>query len=128
MSLLQYESSPTAERTYRWTALGHPSTCYNSVRSLRRRGKHIQVGLLLGETAEAAIPMSDVIAYELEILGSHGMQAHRYGAMLDLLKSGKLNPSRLVGKQISLEESIPELMNMDSFQSVGATVVNRFAP
>ena len=56
------------------------------------------------------------------------MQAHRYGAMLDLLKSGKLNPSRLVGKQISLEESIPELMNMDSFQSVVATVVNRFAP
>ena len=109
-------------------ALGHPSTCYNSVRNLRRRGKHIQVGLLLGETAEAAIPMSDVIAYELEILGSHGMQAHRYGAMLDLLESGKLNPSRLVGKQISLEESIPELMNMDSFQSVGATVVNRFAP
>lgn len=105
-------------------ALGHPTTCYNSVKNLRRRGKHVQVGLLVDATT--SIPMGDVIAYELEILGSHGMQAHRYGAMLELVSSGKLTPSRLVGGQISLEESIDVLMQMDSFQSVGATVISRF--
>lgn len=105
-------------------ALGHPTTCYNSVKNLRKRGKHVQVGLLVDATT--SIPMGDVIAYELEILGSHGMQAHRYGAMLELVSSGKLTPSRLVGGQISLEESIDVLMQMDSFQSVGATVISRF--
>src|SRR5690606_22179939 len=30
-------------------ALGHPATCFNSVANLRRRGRHVQVGLLLGE-------------------------------------------------------------------------------
>lgn len=107
-------------------ALGHPTTCYNSVRNLRRRGKHIQVGLLLGETTETVVPMSQVIAYELEILGSHGMQAYRYGEMLELVNTGKLAPSRLVGAQISLDESINVLMEMDNFQSVGATVISRF--
>jgi len=36
--------------------------------------------------------MSRVVANELELLGSHGMQAYRYGAMLDMLESGKLRP------------------------------------
>lgn len=107
-------------------ALGHPTTCYNSIRSLRRRGKHIQVGLLTEETSGTVVPMSDVIANELEILGSHGMPTHRYGQMLQLVDSGKLVPSRLVGAQISLEESIAVLMGMDSFQSVGATVISEF--
>ncbi|MBO6560765.1 MAG: zinc-dependent alcohol dehydrogenase family protein [Nisaea sp.] len=107
-------------------ALGHPSTCFNSIRNLRKRGKHIQVGLMLAEHATPAVPMAKVIADELEILGSHGMQAHRYDAMLAMVLSGKLSPNLLVGKEISLEESIEALMQMDSFQAVGATVVTRF--
>ena len=59
-------------------ALGHPTTCFNSIANLRRRGRHVQVGLMLGEHARPQIPMAKVIAFELEILGSHGMQAYRY--------------------------------------------------
>ncbi|WP_245596910.1 MULTISPECIES: hypothetical protein [Leisingera] len=70
--------------------------------------------------------MARVIADELEILGSHGMQAHRYGAMLDMVQSGKLAPGRLVGQEISLEQSLASLMEMDRFQSVGATTITRF--
>lgn len=107
-------------------ALGHPVTCFNSIYNLRKRGKHIQVGLMLAEHSEPKIPMAYVIANELEIIGSHGMQAHRYTDMLAMLESGKLKPERLVGKTISLEESIEALVNMDTYQSVGATVVNTF--
>ncbi|UUX49362.1 zinc-dependent alcohol dehydrogenase family protein [Nisaea acidiphila] len=107
-------------------ALGHPTTCFNSIRNLRKRGKHVQVGLMLAEHATPAVPMAKVIADELEILGSHGMQAHRYDAMLAMVLSGKLAPDLLVGKEISLEDSIEALMQMDSFQAVGATVVTRF--
>ena len=107
-------------------ALGHPTTCFNSVSSLRKRGKHIQVGLTLGDQSAPPMPMSRVVAYELELLGSHGMQAHRYGAMLDMVQSGKLRPERLIGERISLEQSIEALMAMDRFESVGVTVVTRF--
>jgi alcohol dehydrogenase len=70
--------------------------------------------------------MAKVIGWELELLGSHGMQAHRYGAMLDMVQSGKIDPARLVGTTISLSEAPEALMNMDKFQAVGATVINRF--
>lgn len=107
-------------------ALGHPVTCFNSIQNLRPRGKHVQVGLMLGDHATPQVPMAKVIGKELEILGSHGMQAHRYGAMLDMISSGKLDPARLVGDRISLDEAPAALMNMDRFQSVGATVITRF--
>lgn len=107
-------------------ALGHPTTCFNSISNLRKRGKHIQVGLMLGEHTTPAIPMAKVIAHELEILGSHGMQAHRYDAMLAMMLSGKLAPEKLVGQKISLAQSIDALMNMDKFEVAGATVVTEF--
>lgn len=107
-------------------ALGHPTTCFNSISNLRKRGKHIQVGLMLAENSTPAIPMSKVIAHELEILGSHGMQAHRYDAMLAMIQSGKLAPEKLIGKRITLEQSIDALMNMDKFEGAGVTVVTEF--
>jgi len=107
-------------------ALGHPETCFNSILCLRRRGKHVQVGLMLGDHSAPAVPMSRVIAHELEILGSHGMQAHRYDVMMAMIQSGKLKPELLVGQEITLEESIDALMSMDRFPGVGTTVVTRF--
>ncbi len=107
-------------------ALGHPTTMTNSILCLRPRGKHIQVGLMLGEHADPAVPMSKIIGQEIELVGSHGMQAHRYGAMLDMVASGKLDPARLVGDKISLADAPEALMNMNKFQSVGATVITKF--
>ncbi len=107
-------------------ALGHPTTCFNSISNLRKRGKHVQVGLMLADHSTPAVPMSKVIANELEILGSHGMQTHRYGAMLAMIKSGKLAPEKLIGRRITLEESVQALINMDKFEGVGVTVVTEF--
>lgn len=107
-------------------ALGHPSTMANSIACLRPRGKHIQVGLLVGDQSAPHVSMAKVIGQELEIIGSHGMQAHRYGAMLDMVKCGVLRPDRLVGQQITLEQAPQALMEMDQFQSIGATVITGF--
>lgn len=105
-------------------ALGHQVTCYNSIANLRKRGKHIQIGLMLGEHMTPAIPMAQVIAKELEIYGSHGIQAHRYNAIWDMIKYGLLAPELLVGKTVTLEDAIPELMNMNSFNSLGITIID----
>jgi alcohol dehydrogenase len=107
-------------------ALGHPTTCYNSISNLRRRGRHVQVGLMLGEHAKPQIPMAKVIAYELEIRGSHGMQAFRYGSMMEMIRTGKLRPELLLGKRISLEEAPAALMAMNDFEAIGIGVIDRF--
>jgi alcohol dehydrogenase len=107
-------------------ALGSPTTCFNSIANLRRRGRHIQVGLMLADHNHPAIPMDKVIAKELEIFGSHGMQAYKYPALLAMIQAGKLSPQKLVGKRISLEESLDELVNMDSFAAIGVTVIDKF--
>lgn len=107
-------------------ALGSPATCLNSIRCLRRRGRHVQVGLLLAEQSRPAIPMDRVIAYELAILGSHGMPAYRYDAMLAMILAGNLHPQRLVGRTISLVEAPAALTAMDNFPGIGVTMINRF--
>jgi D-arabinose 1-dehydrogenase-like Zn-dependent alcohol dehydrogenase len=83
-------------------ALGSPGTAAAALRGLRRRGRHVQVGLLLGADAAAGLPMDLVIARELEIYGSHGMAARDYPPMLDLVAGGTLRPERLVGEVIGL--------------------------
>jgi alcohol dehydrogenase len=107
-------------------ALGSSITCFNSIANLRKRGKHIQVGLMLADHSRPAVPMDKVIAHELEILGSHGIQAYEYPAVLAMIKSGKLRPEKLIGKTISLEDSIRELVNMNKFAGSGVTVINEF--
>jgi alcohol dehydrogenase len=107
-------------------ALGDAKICFDSISSLRKRGRHIQVGIMEAGEQQAKIPMGLVMGKELEILGSHGMQAHQYPEMLSMIASGKLRPEKLVGKTVSLEESLDELTRMNDFQRTGLTVIDRF--
>ena len=107
-------------------ALGSPETCFNAVSSLRKRGRHVQIGLLTGDDRATALPMDRVMADELEIRGSHGIQAHAYPAVLAMIAAGKLRPEKLLGSTVSLEEGIDVLQNMDGFEGAGITVIDRF--
>ena len=86
-------------------ALGAPVTCTNSVRSLRPRGRHVQVGLLPPAQGRPEVPMERVIALELQVLGSHGMAAHAYPEMLGLIAAGRLDPRRLVTRELGLDDA-----------------------
>ena len=107
-------------------ALGSQQTCFNSIANLRKRGKHIQVGLMTGQEHHPKIPMDRVLADELEVIGSHGMQAYRYPQMMAMIEQKKLMPEKLVGKQISLEQSLTALVRMNQFSNAGVTVINQF--
>jgi alcohol dehydrogenase len=107
-------------------ALGSSGTCFNSIANLRKRGKHVQVGLMTDDHCHPSIPMDKVIAHELEIYGSHGIQAYEYPAILAMIKSEKLSPEKLIGKTISLEESPRELADMNNFSGTGVTVIDKF--
>jgi alcohol dehydrogenase len=105
-------------------ALGSRATAAASILSLRRRGRHVQVGLLLGADAAPPLPMGRVIGWELEIYGSHGMAAHEYPGMLARIASGELDPSRLVGRTIPLADAPAALVALGAGASgPGMTVV-----
>jgi alcohol dehydrogenase len=107
-------------------ALGSAATCCHSLECLRKRGRHVQVGLLLGPDFQPRIPLEQVIAKELQIYGSHGMQAARYSELLDMVVTGKLNPKQVIGQTISLEQAPQALDQMGQFGTTGITVIDRF--
>ncbi len=107
-------------------ALGSRATCSNSIACLRKRGKHIQIGLMAGSESDPSIPMHLVIGRELELLGSHGMQAHAYPEMMKLILNGKMDPEKLIGRRISLNEAIGALTSMDTFRENGMVMIDRF--
>jgi alcohol dehydrogenase len=103
-------------------AIGSAATAAASVRSLRRRGRHVQVGLLAGDEREARVPMAELISRELEIAGVHGMPVRDYPALLRLVASGAVDPARLIGRRIPLEEAGAALAAMDR-PAEGITVI-----
>ena len=105
-------------------ALGSAQTCRDAILSLRRRGRHVQIGLMVGADAAPPIPMGRVISHELEILGSHGMAAHRFGAVFGMMTRGRLQPDKLIQRRIPLAASIDTLVDMDRFASPGVTIIS----
>jgi alcohol dehydrogenase len=101
-------------------ALGSPATAVNSVRCLRRRGRHVQVGLLPGPASTPPIPMDLVIGRELEIYGSHGMAARDYPAMMTMVADGTLRPELAIGRVIGLEDTGQAIAAMDVTGGPGA--------
>lgn len=105
-------------------ALGSRQTCSQSILSLKKQGKHIQLGLLAGKESNPPLPMSAVISRELQIIGSHGMAAHQYGPMLKMITEGKLPVSAMISREYSLEEGIAYLSHMDLRQDDGIALIN----
>ncbi|MGZ4508865.1 MAG: zinc-dependent alcohol dehydrogenase family protein [Blastococcus sp.] len=105
-------------------ALGAPVTCTNSVRSLRPRGRHVQVGLLPPAQGRPEVPMERVIALELQLFGSHGMAAHAYPELLGLIAAGRLDPRRLVTRELPLDDAGPALARVGA--QPGIAVVTSF--
>ncbi len=106
-------------------ALGSATVAANSVRCLRRRGRHVQVGLL--PEGSVPLPMDLVIAREIEIYGSHGMAARDYPAMMRLIADGTLRPGLLVGDVIALEDTGRALAAMSKVNATAGMTVVRLA-
>ncbi|EFL20879.1 alcohol dehydrogenase [Streptomyces himastatinicus ATCC 53653] len=69
------------------------------------------------------LPMDRVIALELQLLGSHGMAAHAYGPMMEMVDAGTLRPDRLVTDVIGLD-AVPEALSaLPSAAKGGVTVI-----
>jgi alcohol dehydrogenase len=107
-------------------AVGKADIVKTSIRSLRKGGRHIQIGLMDPENREIALPMDYIIARELGIIGSHGMQADRYSVIIEMIRKGLLRPAELVKNAISLKESLSVLPKLNQNHKPGITVINDF--
>jgi alcohol dehydrogenase len=105
-------------------AVGGEQACADAILSLRRRGRHVQVGLLPPVEGDPAVPMARVIGWELDLLGSHGMAAADYPAMLALIEQGILEPQRLIERTIGLDDAAALLPRFDRATLAGMTMVD----
>jgi alcohol dehydrogenase len=103
-------------------ALGSATTLTNSVLSLRKRGRHVQVGLLTDDKTIPATSIQRLIAWELEIAGSHGIQASVFPEMFELIHAGQLDPTLLVERTLPLDDAPRELMALNECHGSGVTV------
>ncbi len=107
--------------------LGNATTCRNAIMSLRKRGRHLQIGLTTqAEKGEVPMPIDRIVLMELQLIGTLGMQAARYPAMLQMVEAGKLSPGAMVTERIGLDDASRVLDQMTNFQNVGTAVITRY--
>jgi alcohol dehydrogenase len=105
-------------------AVGSEQACADAIGSLRRRGRHVQVGLLPPVDGHPRVPMARVIGWELDLLGTHGMAAADYPGMLSLIERGDLRPQDLIERVIGLEEASALLPVFDTASPAGMTMID----
>ena len=108
-------------------ALGIAQTCVNGVRSLRKAGRHLQLGITTkAEKGYIALPIDEMVKKEITFLGSHGMPSHEYASMVPLVASRRIQPARMITREIALSEVESIFHDMTTFSAVGTFVVTRF--
>jgi len=108
-------------------ALGIAETCRNSVLSLRKLGRHLQLGhMTRNEKGNVPLPMDLILLRELRLYGTFGMQGQRFGTMLAMCEAGTLKPGLVVHQKVSLEGVTGVLQAMGNYGTTGVVVIDRF--
>lgn len=108
-------------------ALGDAETALPALACLRARGRHLRLGLSSKrQQGSIALPVDLMLFKELQLIGSIGMPAWRYPAMLRMVEAGRLHPGRLVTGTIPIAEAGATLSRMGSYSGVGMTVITQW--
>jgi D-arabinose 1-dehydrogenase-like Zn-dependent alcohol dehydrogenase len=108
-------------------ALGISITCQNAINSLRKRGRHLQLGLTSkDEKGKVELPIDLIVVKELEVIGSSNMPVSRFPDMMRMVESGMIQPDKMITKTVGLEEAADILYDMAEFKTPGITVLNRW--
>jgi alcohol dehydrogenase len=105
--------------------LGITETIHNSLRCLRKLGRHVQIGQPLGRHASPPVPLLETVyARQIAILGSRGIAASRFPALLGMIAAGRLDPARMIARRIGLSQAGAALAAMDGYAGAGVTVID----
>ena len=123
---------PAREKILQWSgkgvhacmdAVGGKQLLSQSLDLLRRRGKYVQVGLLPDQLGAPSFSFERVVAHELEVIGSHGIQAWQYRNMLEFIQLHDLPLQQIMDGTCTLEQSIARLESMPDGGNRGVTVI-----
>ena len=94
------------------------------MRCLRKQGRHVQAGLLSARAT--ALPVATIIMKELEVLGTKGMSARQYPALMELIARTGMDLGLLVSRTMALDDLPEAFETMADFGASGVAVVTEF--
>jgi D-arabinose 1-dehydrogenase-like Zn-dependent alcohol dehydrogenase len=108
-------------------ALGTATTFENSLRSLRKLGRHVQVGMPVGNHTTVPLALLELVySRQLSIIGMRGLGSAGFAPLLNMISAGRVDLSDLVTRRVALSQVHDVLSEMDGRQRAGVTVVDRF--
>lgn len=107
-------------------ALGRPETTEGALRSLRKLGRMVQVGMPAGDHLRMDLPMDAVYSGQLAIYGTRGMPSHRYPSLFALIAGGHVDLAPLIARRVPLSAATDELAAFDAPGAPGVAVITDF--
>jgi D-arabinose 1-dehydrogenase-like Zn-dependent alcohol dehydrogenase len=108
-------------------ALGGSRTSLPAIMSLRKGGRLVVVGLTGQEDeGKVAFPADEIVNKELSIIGSVGNPHSSFPELLDLVAIGRLKPSALVSRKVTLADVSGVLVEMDRYATSGYVIITSF--
>lgn len=107
-------------------ALGISETTINALKSLRKLGRMVQVGMPAGDHVTMPIPMDALYAGQLAMFGTRGMPSWRYPSLLSLIDAGHVDLSPMIARRIALSGVTAELAAFDGPAAPGVAVITDF--
>ncbi|PWE34254.1 alcohol dehydrogenase [Maritimibacter sp. 55A14] len=108
-------------------ALGIAATTTAAMRSLRKLGRMVQIGMPAGEHASMTLPMDVLYSGQLALFGTRGMPARRYPGLLSLIEAGHVDLAPLIARRVRLSDATTELRAFDGPAPPGVAVITDFA-
>jgi D-arabinose 1-dehydrogenase-like Zn-dependent alcohol dehydrogenase len=108
-------------------ALGIEATTVAALKSLKKLGRMVQIGMPAGDHATMAIPMDTIYSGQLAVFGTRGMPGWRYPSLFALIAARKLDLSPLIARRVALSQASAELAAFDGPTPPGVAVITDFA-
>lgn len=108
-------------------ALGIEETTVSAMRSLRKLGRMVQIGMPAGKHTRMTLPMDVLYSGQLALYGTRGMPAWRYPSLLSQIETGQVDLSPLIARRVPLSAVTRELAAFDGPTPPGVAVITDFS-
>ncbi|MCU9850417.1 zinc-dependent alcohol dehydrogenase family protein [Defluviimonas sp. WL0024] len=107
-------------------ALGIAETTISAMKSLRKLGRMVQIGMPAGTHSQMTLPMDVLYSGQLALFGTRGMPAWRYPSLLSLIDAGRVDLTPLIARRVALSAASAELAAFDHPAPPGVAVITDF--
>ena len=104
-------------------AFGFPATVGASIACLRRLGRHVQVGMPVGEHAVQEVNLQTVYGQNLALFGTRGIPSWRYPSLLAMIESGAVDLDVMIAREVGLSDVSAELAMFNGPTPPGVAVI-----